>query len=356
MSVILVTIDTPNGPLDLSVPARLEGGELVALLAHRLGSTGTEWELSMPHRAIAIGQNETLADAGVLDGTILEFAPVTCAPQIADTADPPAVVEKATRALPERVSTGRRIGFAIHALFGLHEPTGADGPLDRARYVWKWTDHTRRLEWLASRPRLLRTVTVGVVGHRSAEVATSLTATLDRVRHDRVVLMAEPAPFDHARRDTTSGPRIRAIEAGLRAPSSRGSNRDALFSRTASGALLVPLDRSMAPDTAAFHDLLDSLASHAGVVIIDCGTQAAPDPATDGCYDQVIHSSTGARQTIPVPTIVARWGGDAPKEPDDQAAGIRMDDDPVSMLELAVVVVAGWAQLGAATPMPSEGV
>ena len=258
-----------------------------------------------------------------------------------------------TRVIPSRVDRWERIGIVLRAMLGVHLPRQAMGPADRAERAWQWTEHRRRLEWLAARPRLQRTVVVGVVGHRSTELAHSLSAVLTQLRHDRVVLVAERAPFQHTAGPTTMIHSLESIESGLRHAGTTSSERDALFARTDQGALFIPLARAAGmPDVATFRRLLDSLTTHAGVVIIDAGSSTTPENAPADLCDQIIVSTTGAGPTMSTQTIVAAWGADDSEDPEEHHSAVRMSDDPDSILELAVVSIAGWAQLGAATPLP----
>lgn len=255
--------------------------------------------------------------------------------------------------IPRRLSQWERFGIASRALCGSLALPNHTGPIDRAVAAWQWTDHRRRLQWLASRPRLHRTVIVGVVGHRSDDVAQSLTTSLGQVRHDRIVLMAGQPPFHHAVGPSTATYRLEDIESGLRDPTASSAERDALFARTDEGALFIPLERSsQPPDVDSLRRLLTALASHAGVVIIDGGDTLTSSPlATDAC-DQIIWSTTGPPRTFPAQTIVATWSDQPAACSAQPHATVQVGDGPDSMLELAVVSIAGWADFDAATPMP----
>lgn len=358
MSTLLVTIRTPRGPVDLSIPADLDGAGLVAMLAPTLGepASGSGWQLTTFDHAIELAPQQTLEEAGILDGTILQLQPIGIVPQADVPAQPQVSVvphDRSARVIPRRVNRWERIGIALGAVSGAHVPPDATGLVDRVVKAWHWTDHRRRLEWLVSRPRLQRTVIVGVVGHRSIEISQSIATELTRVRHDRIVLIAERAPFQHSGGPSTDFPNLESIDSGLRRANISSIERDALFARTEHGALLIPLDRSTPPpDVATFRRLLESLASHAGVVIIDAGTSESPASTTTDFCDQIIYSTTGPRRKLTAQTIVATWGNDPSEDSAEPYASVRVGDDPESMLELAVVSVAGWAQFGAATPVP----
>jgi hypothetical protein len=166
-------------------------------------------------------------------------------------------------------------------------------------------------------------------------------------------LIAEHAPFHHPLGADTGTYSLESIESGLRRANVTSIERDALFARTAGGSLLIPLDRSAPPpDVATFRRLLGSLASHAGVVLIDYGTSMTPDATTTAFCDQIIYSTTGGHQKVSPQTIVAAWGECSSEESEEPHAVVEINDDPESMLELAVVSIDGWARFGGATPVP----
>jgi hypothetical protein len=345
MTNVLITIETASGSLDLSVPARVTMTELLEMLAPMVGVHAREWTLTNRHGP-PIDETATLEEARILDGTRLALNPAdpeppTMAPQQA-TASP---VDRAALVIPDRASNRERVAIAARALIGSHRPPGAGGPVDRAARAWEWTDHGRRLEWLLSRPRIHRTVLIGVTGHRPDEVSEALADTFTANRMDRVVLVDGGVSAAVSRRLQHSGSGFEAIESALRRRELPSVERDLLFGRTRHGTLVVPRDPATdAPDGSSMNRLCESLATHAGIVVIDCGTYAG----VIHLCDQIVVSTTGPAPRFPAQTIVAVWGD--VQLPQD--GGVRVGDDPEAMLELAVVVASGWADLGAGTPVP----
>ena len=354
MTNVLITIETPSGPMDLSVPARVTITELLAILAPVVESHPVEWALTDPH-GVPLDPAATIEDTQILDGTRLTLAPANAGPPVDDT--PPAVrispVDRAARVIPDRSSTRERVAITARALLASHSPAGAGGLIDRGARAWRWTDHERRLEWLLSRPKLRRTVFIGVTGHRHDDVAGSLADALTANRRDRVVLVDASTSAAVTRRLLHSGSGFAAIESCLQRGDVPGVERDLLFGRTRHGTLVVPRDLTRArPDGSTMERLSDSLATHARLVVNDCGPSTDPTRSMIDRCDQVVLSTTGPTPRFSAQTIVAVWGeGPLPRDGDHMAT-CRVADSPESMLELALVVASGWADLGAGTPVP----
>ncbi len=259
------------------------------------------------------------------------------------------------RVVPGRMPTIERALTALKAFSGSHRPPGAHGPIDRMTHTWTWTDHDRRLEWLLTRPRIRRSVFIGVVGHRSDELAEALADTMAASRLERVVLVDCGAAGVISRRLREAGSGFDGIESGLSRTDLSSIERDLLFGRNDQGTLVVPIDPTTAPpDAATMRRLCASLSSHAGIVVFDCGALAAPNATAVECCDQVVASTTGAIRDFDAQLIAAIWG-DGELPPDGSLhASHRVSDDPTSVTELAVVIAAGWADIGAATPVPGR--
>jgi hypothetical protein len=242
---------------------------------------------------------------------------------------------------------------AVGAFVGRHRPPGAGGPIDRIRQAWAWTEHARRLDWLLTRPRIRRSIFIGVVGHRSNELAESLADTLAAARLERVVLVDGGGGGAITRRLREPGAGFDAIESGLRRRDVTSIERDLLFGRTELGTLAVPVDPSTpGPDAATTRRLCDSLPAHAGLIVVDCGTFEHTNTALMERCDQIVASTTGPVPHFEGQTIGAIWGhADLPIERNLYASH-HISDDPLSVTELAVVVAAGWCAIDAATPVP----
>jgi hypothetical protein len=358
MTSLLITIETPQGPLDLSVPAQVTVGQLLGMVAPGVGGTGDfrGWTLSRPGGA-ALDTTQTLEAAGVLDGVRLFLAPLgvdsqTHSPPVAPSTRVSAG-DRARRVIPDRTPTPERITTALAAFVGRHRPPEAHGPFDRMRQAWAWTEHERRLTWLLTRPRIRRSVIIGVVGHRSDELAESLADTLATARLERVALIDGGTAGAITRRLRDVGAGVEAIESGLRRRDVTSIERDLLFGRTDRGTLVVPVDPSAPlPDAATMRRLCDSLTVHAGLVVMDCGTVEHPNAALLERCDQVVVSTTGVVPHLDGQTIGAVWGDVELENERGLHASHRISDDPVDIAELAVVVAAGWSAIHAATPVP----
>ena len=353
MTNVLITIETPAGPVDLSVPARVAITDLLELLAPHVDGHTPGWRLTRRHGPPIEG-SETLEQAGVLDGTRLALVSgATTGPPAGDAAAAPAprvaAANHAARAIPDRVSTHERLTIAVRALVGTLRPAGAVGPLDRAARAWEWTNHRRRLEWLLSRPRIDRPVTIGVTGHRSDEVSEALADTLTANRLERVVLVDASPSGALSRRLHHSGSGAGLVESALRRSDLSSIERQGHFGRTRRGSLAVPREHTaLEPAVSCVQLLRDAPSS---LTVIDCGTSEAPEAEMTDLCDQIVISTTGRPRPLSAPTIVAVWGeGRVP--PRGGSSGLcHISDDLDTMLELAVVVADGWADLAVGPPV-----
>jgi hypothetical protein len=358
MTSVLITIETPDGPLDLSVPAQLTIGHLLDIVTpDRVGFGDLRgWTLGEPG-GTPFDSSQTLEALGVLDGARLSLVPagvdhpIRCrpsAPSTRVTAD-----DRSRRVIPGRTPTPERILIALNAFVGRHRPPGARGPVDRMRQGWAWTEHERRLDWLLTRPRILRSILIGVVGHRSDELAESLADTLAAARLERVALVDGGTAGSITRRLREVGAGFEAVESGLRRTDLTSIERDLLFGRTDLGTLAVPVDPTAPlPDAATMRRLCDTLPNHAGLIVIDCGTLELPNAALMERCDQMVVSTTGVVPHVDGQAIGAIWGGVQLPQERNLHASHHISDDAVSIAELAVVVAAGWSAIDAATPVP----
>jgi hypothetical protein len=350
---VLVTIETPDGPLDLAVPADLTIGRLVDIVTSGLQADGS-WTLCEPGTA-PLDPSQTLETAGVLDGVRLSLVPVGVGRAV--RREPPETSARVSaderKIIPDRTPTAARAVIALQAFVGRHRPPGANGPADRMRQAWTWTEHERRLEWLLTRPRIRRSIFIGVVGHRSDELAESLADTLSAARLERVVLVDGGIGGSITRRLRDLGAGFDAIESGLRSRDVTSIERDLLFGRTDLGTLAVPVDPSTPlPDTATMRGLCDALPAHAGLIVLDCGTLERPNAALAERCDQMVVSTTGVVPHTDRQAIGAIWGDGEPTHAHTLHAHHHISDDPVTITELAVIIAAGWSAIDAATPVP----
>jgi hypothetical protein len=221
------------------------------------------------------------------------------------------------------------------------------------RQAWTWTDHERRLEWLLTRPRIHRSIFIGVVGHRSDELAETLADTLARARVERVTLVDGSMGGAITHRLGALGTGFEAIASGLQRRDATSFERDLLFGRTRLGTLAVPAPGARLPEDATVRRLLDGLTAHAGLIVADCGTLEHQNAQLIERCDQIIMSTTGVAPPCGRQTIGAIWADVELSQEHGLHASHHVSDDPESIAELAVVVAAGWSALGAATPVPS---
>lgn len=356
MTSVLITIETPDGPLDLSVPSHITIGQLLGIVAPTAPGDLEGWTLNASG-GTALDPAHTLEAAGVLDGVRLSLAPAGADQAVHHRPPTPSIrvsaIDRAGRILPDRTPTRERVTTAISAFVGRRRPRGAHGPFDRMRQAWAWTEHERRLAWLVSRPRIHHPISIGVVGHRSDELAESLADTLETARLERTVLVDGGPGGAITRRLRELGSTFQEIESGLRRRDVTSIERDLLFGRTALGTLAVPVDPSAAlPDGATMRRLCDSLTAHAGLIVMDCGPLEHPNAALLERCDQVVVSTTGVIPRLDGQVIGAVWGDTEPSHERGMYAIYNICDDPVSIAELAVVVAAGWSAIDAATPVP----
>ena len=355
MSHILVTIDTPTRSLDLSLPAGLAGRELIRMLGPTLGAPDIDRATLTTSEGMAIEDGVTLEAAGVLDGSRLSLRaaadPTASSPaESTIKVDPDA---RATRVVPDRIRDRDRLTISLKAFVGINRPSGAASSFERARAAWEWTDHRTRLHWLISRPRMDRSVTIGVMGHRSDEVAEGVGRSFSEARPDRVVVI--DGDLEHARisRRLPAGTTLEEIESGLRRRDLGSVARDRLFEQLPGGVLAIPLDPSAAaPDSATLRRLLESLTRHAAIAVIDCGSIQRPNAAALEACDQVVVSTTGPSPHIPAQTTIAVWDDHMDPIPGEAYAVHQISERVAAHSELAAILASGWSLLGIATPVP----
>src|SRR5690606_22138033 len=97
--------------------------------------------------------------------------------------------------LPPVTSRFGRLRSTLAAFLGVvaTPETLGSGAVERARSMWAWGDHERRLAWSIGRPALTRTVVVGVCSlvapDRGAALALRIGRRLAFHRHDRVAVI-----------------------------------------------------------------------------------------------------------------------------------------------------------------------
>jgi WXG100 protein secretion system (Wss), protein YukD len=288
VTVVLVTVAGPAGRRDLVVPADVPVGDLLGPVAAAAvdGQPDTagpdRWRLAFPG-GDPLPPERSLAASGVGDGAILTLAPAPATAGSPHGAAPPPAGLGAAPPWASRGAPAPPAGLAAAA-----PPASPGAPTSSSRRGgaagWWWRRPRARdredelLEAAIAAPRLGRCAVVGVVsavaGVGGATVAALLAAVLAATRPGLTVAVdARPGPGSLSDRlppdlDVPAGDLLGLLDhpalttgellACLAARPSRGSG-----SRSASPALLV--------GGRALPALVQGLARHAGVLVLDCG-------------------------------------------------------------------------------------
>ncbi len=312
---------------------------------------------------VRIDLSATLTQTGLSDGDTVYVTRSTHAidPELPDPVpirnDDASPTDRTSRVIPDRLTTRQRLVALGRALVGSRVTPRAlgGGAMERVTDMWRWTDHGRRLDWIIGRPRLHRTVTIGVItqtdsgasAHTAVEVATALSAA----RADRVILV----DGDPERAGVT---RLTGVSARTVAGAADGV--DSLDARFGSGTVTVlgcDLRASTTPGFDVYRRMLDRIRPSAGVVVIDCGPVGSSRLldlceqivlVTHGPIDPRVERRFRNRPTV----IAAARRGDAvdlshidPSFP--TALGTVAIGDAHTGRELAAMLADGWARLGA---------
>lgn len=285
---LLVTVVGPADTVDVVVPAHIPVEELLGdLVASTCPDGGTDWRPERSNRPI--DTTMSLAQTGVLDGERITLAAPTGAGLETDEYNDRPPCDRVGVELPTPIGPVQRLVMVAREIGHRTRPGDV---ITRAREVWHWTDHHNRLRWLIGYPSLLRTVTIGVMGPGSDDVASALGLALREGREGPVVI----------RRDTSSG-----------------EVADIATSTQPGSIVVTSIDRT----------------------------------AVQSC-DQVVCTAT---PPLDVPAGVRLIGVDS-TGPSQMAAPrrmrLRLPQDPTEPAwELAVIVVAGWHDLGRAERLPA---
>jgi MinD-like ATPase involved in chromosome partitioning or flagellar assembly len=322
---MLVTVVGPGGRRDLSLPADAPVRELLGPLVDLAGNAGADaqpekWTLS-PAAGQPLPPESSLAENGVLDGTVLYLAPMlpdgrapTVAP-VPGATDALTPIQRTKAALPPRHSLGRRMAGAVRALFdrdisatragpapptlrARDQPLGREDPakptaaaltatvplpqLERAARAWHRSDYLDQLCASIAEPRLRRCVTIAVVSPKGGVGKTTITALLGTLlsllRRDRIVAVDTNPDFGSLGRVLApeSNVFVDDLLPRLDQPDLTLTELDAQLGRAAHGLMVLPAptdpDRMAKLDEAAYTKVIQRLKSFVGVVLLDCGT------------------------------------------------------------------------------------
>jgi hypothetical protein len=331
MNTVLVTIVGPDGRTDAAASADTPVRELLPTLAQLTGAVAADpagWDVGPPGRSPLLAHG-TLADQGVVDGSVLHLRPRGAepgpAPEAAvaagdDLADGSTPLERTCDALPEWLGLAGRLRAARRADAGGASARGS-WPV-RMRAGWRETCYERRLEQAIRARRLSRPVTIAIVtpsaGAGRTTIATLLGSLLAYLRVDRAVVLETASPATPA---VAAQDLLAMLEHGL--------------SSTQLDGYLVPandgLERlPMLPgaDAHTYERVIGRLRETAGLLLVDCGA-GLDDP-----------SARAALETADQVVVVVE-AGPASAQLAARAAAALGDDGPPAILVVNRVPARG---------------
>jgi MinD-like ATPase involved in chromosome partitioning or flagellar assembly len=324
---LVVTIAGPERKVDLTVPAETPIEQLLPTFLS-LGVLDVRTE-SNPVRLARAGEpplpsKSTLAECGVVDGTLLEVQAV--GPEPKPPPEPDVVdnehaerkgdlkrragfpIERTRLALPDAPTFGERLAAAWRAFISnepspeLPGPAAGHGddatvPLARpadltvretpsrragAKAAWRSTSYLRRLDEMIAAPRLRRCATIAVVSPKGGVGKTTLTALLGsllaRVRHERIVAVDTNPDYGSLGRALTPDHRVFVDDLVnvLDQPGLAVAELDRKLGRAFDGLLVLPAptdpSRMARLDKAAYAKVFERLKMTVGGLVLDCGT------------------------------------------------------------------------------------
>lgn len=298
-----------------------------------------------------IAPTSTLAEAGVAAGDTVQVARMVPAtdPTLFDhhTTDALTPGQRALKALPARIGAPRRCTYAAAAFLGLiSTPQTMDARArDRARDMWRWTDHARRLEWIIGRPRLRRTLAIGVVSFApgGADLAVQLATALASARSNRVVLI-----------DNRPDGAPRAIPGHRHSIPGMVERRSVGAGADTSGSTTVGADTVAGtyPSYVSHRIALERAHPEAGLVVVDFG--AGADARWIASCDQMVVATNRPLDGAVVGELAGRSVvvAIAPAADEETVAGIERsvpdacglvditDDEPA--LQIAALLAGAW--------------
>jgi MinD-like ATPase involved in chromosome partitioning or flagellar assembly len=173
-------------------------------------------------------------------------------------------------------------------------------PLQRARRSWRNTDYEHRLDLLIQAPHLRRSVTVAVVSPKGGVGKTTITALLGGafalLRRDRIVAVDTNPDYGSLGRSLVPahGVFVDDLLEVLDSPQLTVTELDVHLGRSLHGLMVLPAPTDPARmallDQAAYTRVIRRLQEMVGMVMLDCGT-GMHDPALRAALetaDQVV--------------------------------------------------------------------
>ncbi|HEY1277646.1 MAG TPA: EsaB/YukD family protein [Thermoleophilaceae bacterium] len=349
MNTLVVTISGPERRVDLAVPAETPIEQLLPTFM----SLGVIDEKAVNGHPLSLSRAgepplppaSTLAECGVVDGTLLQLQPI----QPEERPEPPPErvayeqfeaeqdeadlkrragfpLHRTRLALPDAPTLGERMSAAMNAFFSSEAPEPAAEPTpppddaeaapvarpidltvrhapsrrDRARAAWRSTSYMRRLDDMILAPRLRRCATVAVVSPKGGVGKTTTTALLGsllaRVRHEKMVAVDTNPDYGSLGRALTPDHRVFVDDLVdlLDHPDLTVAELDRKLGRAFDGLLVLPAptdpSRMARLDKAAYAKVFGRLKTMAGGLVLDCGT-GLQEPAAQAAIeaaDQIV--------------------------------------------------------------------
>lgn len=324
---VLVAIQGPERRLNVEVPNESRVSDLLPELIRVIdgrelgGAAGhATWGLGFPGR-LPFSAGTTLAEQGVVDGTLLALQPLTAwqqepsarsstngVPAPATSAPAPATKPlisprgRTLGVLPTEPSVLARIGAACREVVAGPAPidpgpgSAAPGPIlaqrltvprrpslgRRLRLSWRETDYQDRMERMIQAPQLRRCVTIAVMSPKGGVGKTTATALLGSLfamlRRDRIVAVDTNPDFGSLGRSLAPQHQVFVDDLleVLDDPQLTVTALDANLGRGAHGLMILPAPtdavRMARLDQEAYEKVVRRLQGMVGVVILDCGT------------------------------------------------------------------------------------
>ena len=350
MNTAAVTIAGPARRVDLVVSTETPLAELIPTFVElSLDEPPTNgapvWSVAPPGRQ-PLALDRTLAESGVVDGTVLELTEVRSAAMAPPSPARERVPEprrgtpsdRTRAALPEELTGGQRFSRAVSAFFGHEEeapiyesaepatPTNRDlltrpeqrGAMDRAKHAWRESEYLGRLDRAIAEPRLQRCATIAVVSPKGGVGKTTMTALLgsllSRVRRDRIVAVDTNPDYGSLGRVLTPEHQVFVDDLGemLERPDLSVTTLDRHLGRAQEGLMVLPAPTDPARmarlDEDSYLRVIQRLQELVGVLVLDCGTglQEPAARAAQACADQILLVSDAHPSTASLVTEASR--------------------------------------------------
>ena len=324
MADITVRIVGTRGHGDETVDAERIVGDVLPLFVDRYGNPLSDvWTARLQRSASPLDPLGSLADQGVVEGSVVHVEPLGIAPVQAgwsvtenDKAVASVIARTSRNFFPHRTDNKweRAVNSARAFLRGpSHLAPGNHTDLDalvaaglssgarrggRLRKAIDSTSYEARLDVAVGRGRLLRPGVVTVVGANqgvgATTVARAAASTLSEFRKERVVLV-ECNPEDRSMKAAlpAGAPAVAAIANRLASdPPGIGPSLSSQLAKMPNGLFAIPAigDDETRPSEQDYLEVFDALRAENGLVVIDGGTSFYERVAIDAlrASDQVV--------------------------------------------------------------------